>query len=74
MIKRKDLKRSIPPGVASEEAREASASFPERKGKDPKDPRKSDVLFYGTDRYRLVTPLIPRAQGEFLSPPDADPD
>ena len=72
MIKRKDLKRSVPSGVVSKEARGASSPIPGREGKTGKDPRKSDVLFYGTDRYRLVTPFFPKAPREF--PPDRNPD
>ncbi|GEM_PF-6235427 len=71
MIKRKDLKGSTPSRVASREARRDRAIL----AKGPKgqgDPRKSDVLFYGTDRYRLVTPFFPRAPLEI--PPSEDPD
>ncbi len=71
MIKRKDLKGSPTSGVASKEARRDS-SILAKGSKAQGDPRKSDVLFYGTDRYKLVTPFFPRAPLEI--PPSEDPD
>ena len=71
MIKRKDLQGSTPSGVASKEARR-ERPIQAKGNRAQGDPRKSDVLFYGTDRYRLVTPLFPKASQEI--PPSEDPD
>ena len=74
MIKRKDLQRTIPSGIASPEDRGALHSFPSREGTTGSETRKSDVLLYGTDRYRLVTPFLPPSSRVFLLPRTSDPD
>ncbi len=72
MIKRKDLKRSTPSGIASKEARRENRPLQAKGREVPGDPRKSDVLFYGTDRYRLVTPFFP--EPPLGPPPSENPD